>query len=289
MRVMIDVVNRECPTPRAFGQGMWPVLLLLLVAACPGRRPAGTDGALSDPDATPDRCPSAERDLDPAACLEVPPKYGLSRKAPLEWGLGATGTLWFGRLVCPGGADPDVVRLGSISTKAPRSDSPPSGVPNFGGDILDAWSVSCPGGPEEQTWYSNMYRCGNPCPPEGFSVMSAEGMRLWLASRKAYDAGRSADAHQLAREAAEAWPASERIQYWLGVTALDQRDLHTALDAFGRAVEWAGSPNPVYDDLMNGQMFGQMVERITVDGWEPQAALDEFEATALETAEKYAA
>jgi tetratricopeptide (TPR) repeat protein len=110
-------------------------------------------------------------------------------------------------------------------------------MPNLGGEILDAWSVSCPGGPAGQTWYANMYRCGDPCPPADFSVMSAEGMRLWLASGRAYDAGQIADAHELAREAAAAWPASERIQYWLGMTALDQRDLRTALDAFGRAAE----------------------------------------------------
>lgn len=67
------------------------------------------------------------------------------------------------------------------------------------------------------------------------------------------------------------------------------RSIQQDVIPFGRAVEWAGGPNPIYDDLKNGLAAGKMVERVTVDGWDPQAALDEFEATALEIAEKYAA
>lgn len=56
----------------------------------------------------------------------------------------------------------------------------------------------------------------------------------------------------------------------------------------GRAAEFAAGPNPIYDELANAQTFGKMIERVVVDDWEPQAALDELEATAKEIAEKYA-
>ncbi|MEZ4664316.1 MAG: extracellular solute-binding protein [Caldilineaceae bacterium] len=55
----------------------------------------------------------------------------------------------------------------------------------------------------------------------------------------------------------------------------------------GRAAEYASGPNSIYDELANAQAFGTMIEHIVVDGMEPQAALDELDATAQEIAAKY--
>ncbi|MEZ4713995.1 MAG: hypothetical protein R3A44_42825 [Caldilineaceae bacterium] len=56
----------------------------------------------------------------------------------------------------------------------------------------------------------------------------------------------------------------------------------------GRFAEYASGPNSIYDELANAQAFGTMIEHIVVDGMEPQAALDELDATAQEIAAKYA-
>jgi multiple sugar transport system substrate-binding protein len=56
---------------------------------------------------------------------------------------------------------------------------------------------------------------------------------------------------------------------------------------FGRNVEFAGGPNPVFDEIRTAGYLGNMLSRVTVDGWEPQRALDEFDAKAKEIAAKY--
>jgi hypothetical protein len=52
------------------------------------------------------------------------------------------------------------------------------GMPTDFEDVFDVWRVECPGQPPEE-WYTNIYRCGNSCPPRGYGVLHPSVMS-WL-------------------------------------------------------------------------------------------------------------
>lgn len=230
-----------------------PVVVALVLSACPGRKEPSLLPGMTEP---PGSCISALEDLDPGRCDRVGPGRGLSPEQPLEWGPAAIGTLWHGRLVCPSGADPEVIRL-EASIPSPTSESPPSGFPTPGAEWLDAWSVRCPGDPQPRTWFASMFRCGDPCPPAGFRLVPGRAMERFVASRGAFEADQAAEALELAAAAVERAPRVERLQYWLGIVALDQDRVPVALEAFEAAAALdPGDVDNLYYLAMVQQMAG---------------------------------
>lgn len=166
-------------------------------------------------------CP--DDDFDPRSCpATLPAGYGRSPDAALEWGRYAIGELGRGRLSCPGGAWPTVVRQGSVNATTPSA-SPRSPVPKYeeseSPDLLDRWLVTCPGQPA-LTLYGNIYRCGNPCPPPplGFTPAAAETAyrAAWLLARD-----RKSDlALELMDRALAVAPESEKFHSYRGVVLM---------------------------------------------------------------------
>jgi hypothetical protein len=106
---------------------------------------------------------------DPPMCTD--PLLGASRERPLEWGrAGAGSTLWWGRIACADGSEPqpDGVARGSIGPAPVPSTSPPS-ENGLMLDVLDVWSIPCRSG--EVTLYTNLYRCGEVCVPPTLRVL----------------------------------------------------------------------------------------------------------------------
>lgn len=167
----------------------------LLVWSCAtSERSRSTDRTSAGPTAAPgimeqdaevDACPDRHTEVDLAACDGLSGDYGRSVERPLEWGFAAMGgrrtTPFFGRLLCEDGTSAIATREGSLfSTQT--SSSPPSRLrqghgDEVGEDMIDVWKTSCGG--ETITLYSNIYRCGNHCPPKGFRFSSAAGQAAY--------------------------------------------------------------------------------------------------------------
>jgi hypothetical protein len=177
--------------------------LLLLSCAAPSDRepPEPAVARAVAPDEVPSargepRCVERDEDLDVTAeCTgALPEGYGTTREQPLEWGPGnaSGGTLYFNRLICPSGAAPYVNRTGSVGG-APVASSAPLVLNLPSADILDRWEVHCPTAPP-RIWYANMYRCGNPCPPDGFEVLPVVALDALVNTRPMLEQRRYAEA-----------------------------------------------------------------------------------------------
>jgi hypothetical protein len=244
-------------------------LLALALLGCPK-----DPGAARAPTAGPGQCPTFTSAVDESQCLELPDGYGTTAEAPLEWGLAARGNeaLYFGRLICPNGATADTTRVGSIGAAPVRSAAPLADEEPFGGtDILDAWSVSCPGLPTV-TLYANTYRCGNPCPPPPYRLLPATATTALERSRVALDAQDLETAAGAAKEAATAEPESEIVQAWLGMVLLRADRPVPALDAFQAAQRM--DPFDPWHRLHEAYAY-QALEQ----GDRAEAVLDELRAT----------
>lgn len=202
-----------------------------------------------EPPPDPDHCPTEASDVPPERCIGLPAGYGTTAEQPLEWGMGGVRALYFGRLVCAGGGWATTRRLGSSGDAPVASTSPRSG---FGAavdsDILDRWEVACPGAPPIYL-FSNMYRCGSPCPPPPLTVMPAAAEASYRASFDAMKAQDVDTALRLAEETVRLAPASERNQSWLGVTRLQAHQYDGAIEAFDAArkmIPGAGHQYGVY-------------------------------------------
>lgn len=171
------------------------------------------------------QCPSPTLEIAPELCQGLPSQHGQVPQQPLEWGVAVSGELlWFGRLVCQDGAMPKL-RLEGVYGPAPKtSSSPPSPTQSEALDLLDKWTLSCPGQPA-LTLYHNLYRCGSPCPPLGVSLLPATSFEDYLASQEAHSARRLEEAYDLATRALEASPESELFRLWLASLA-NERGLH---------------------------------------------------------------
>lgn len=207
-----------------------PGALLLIVASC-ASRPAPAAHPL-DLQAT---CPTAYLPLDEATCEEIrPPGYGLSASRPLMWGGAGGGPLWFGRLKCADGQEPRILQL-PRGEPGPSAGAPLSAVAHLRGesDILDVWSVSC--GEQLQTWYVDVYHCGNPCPPEGAALIDAKAFSLFQSSLMLAQRGQSAGAVGAARRATELDPGAEGLWSWRGTLELAAGRYDDALVSLERA------------------------------------------------------
>lgn len=207
--------------------------LLILAGGC-ARRPAPPTYPL-DLQAT---CPTAYLPLDEATCEATrPPGYGLSPTRPLLWGGAGSGALWYGRLKCADGQEPQVLQL-PRSEPGPSAVAPASAVAALRGesDILDLWSVSCGGQP--QTWYVDIYHCGNPCPPAGAALIDAKAFSLFQSSLLLARGGQGPGALGAARRATELDPEAEGLWSWRGALELAAGRYDDALGSLDRALDF---------------------------------------------------
>lgn len=182
-------------------------------------------------------CPGPYTPVDLEQCAaEAPAGYGLSDEQPAEWGFGAgTRTLWFGRLMCQGGAMPHVHRAGNAGRAPVDSDSPPSETGTGTLDVLDKWEITCPGQARPTVVYHNMYRCGSPCPPKGLTLLGGEAFRAYVASQRAVEAKEPARALELARRAHELAPDFELTIIWRAMQEAEAGHTARALKLYERA------------------------------------------------------
>ncbi|MCB9797053.1 MAG: hypothetical protein H6741_30580 [Alphaproteobacteria bacterium] len=165
--------------------------------------------------------------------------YGRSPENPLEWGNAAGGNqMGFGRLICPNGATAVVSRNGNIGVVKYGSSSPASDTYSFGDeptDILDEWTLICPD-QEPELLYSNMYRCGDPCPPQGLRLMQADARRAMAECSIALDAGDVEGAMTQALRAVELEPDVDVSWMYLGIAQTMGGDDPGALISMERAL-----------------------------------------------------
>lgn len=177
-------------------------------------------------------------DTEPPTCPTPNPR-GLVPTVPLEWGDAARSVVWQGRLHCASGAMPDVVRTGSqavADVQGTEGQSPVGAMNQIAEEMglspeardtemIDRWVVQCPG-EAERVWFASIYRCGDPCLPEGFR----------LAPRAALDplvaAGRAGDV-AAARQALKGWEGFELPVRLLLDTAVAVGASETVIEAFG--------------------------------------------------------
>ena len=143
-----------------------------------------------------------------------------------------------GRLTCPSGASADSVRVGNIGAAPVASTATPSGVPSLGVDILDVWEVQRPGETPRQ-WYTNVYRCGDLCPPQGFQILPADAYAAMMETQRALQDGRADDAIQAAADAIQLAPGFELPYLVQGATHMATADAAGALAAFEGAARLA--------------------------------------------------
>jgi len=150
-------------------------------------------------------------------CEQVPAAYGTTPASPLEWGYGGmSGPSGPNaeRLLCPSGATPTATRRGS----GPAPDDYHSTATSTfesrtaASDTLDIWSVKCPEDARPRSWYVNVYRCGPPCIPRGFRLMSMDAYQSMIESRKATESQDLPRSLELARKAHVLEPHSEVIE-----------------------------------------------------------------------------
>lgn len=180
-------------------------------------------------------CPTVDTEVALEACADLPADHGLAPERPLEWGGAGSNTFFFGRIVCEGGGWPSVERIGSAGPAPVKSASPP-GMPNFGVDVLDLWKVVCPGGRRLDV-YTNMYRCGRPCPPAGLRLLSAARGRAYLDSRAAAERRDFAEAARIAEAGFPQGARTEKEASWLGLVYAADNRIDDAIAALTRAHE----------------------------------------------------
>jgi len=232
------------------------------VTTAPARAPdASHDRASTASDAP--MCPTPTLDLV-ARCASPDPARGRSPERALEWGAMVQGRLGHDRLVCEDGSE--LRRVSRASTAGVRSTSPRSSVPKFGdgaNDIVDMWTVSCPGRAEE-TLYSNLYRCGDPCPPAGFRWLRADAEALFVTALKTKKSGQPERALSLLDEAVALEPNAEKYRKWRDVLRLEvTRSIDVA-----RALIADAERNP--DDLEHADFVSFLVAKFS----EPSLALE---------------
>lgn len=191
--------------------------------------------------AAPAACPTPDAVVDMAQCAALPKQHGLTPETPLEWGNAGRGQLWYGRLMCPSGASPQVERSGNIGSvkygsTAALSEHGEAMSGLAGGespDIVDAWTVHCPGGSHE--WYANIYRCGSPCPPAGFRIMDAEAARAVSDADELLSGGQPTAALNAARKAQDLEPGADMPMLYAGLALIQLGRYAEALDALEAA------------------------------------------------------
>lgn len=169
-------------------------------------------------------CPTLETEVPPEYCDGLPEDYGLSRRAPVEWGLDAAAgvnrssgpalsSLYYGRLLCPDGSTPTVLSRTMagpplIDSTSQRSRRPK--VTDDSQDIIDYWKIQC--GDTMIRMYSNSYRCGSLCVPKPFKLMPAAARRAHEQALELERNGRADEALALHEKAVALYGESVRLQ-----------------------------------------------------------------------------
>ncbi len=238
----------------------WPLMLLTLTLGC-ATTPKPPEVDVTDGVATPEvktpapvtdpygQCVTPQTRVDVQTCAR---DRGASKAAPVEWGSKAgRGTLYFGRLMCEDGADPAVRRVGSggkVSSEAPEDPA----MKSMMFDIVDLWEVTCPG-KAPQVVYHNLYRCGDPCPPAGLSILPAQAegeLRVSLEQLRADDI-EGAWVH--GQNALKLAPESERLLRWNALLAARRRDAAASASYGARAL--AKNPDRHGTRILRAQML----------------------------------
>lgn len=235
-------------------------MTLLLTPGC-RHRTDPSSSTLSDPVVASTQetaCATPYMPVDDALCDDLPADYGLSPTNPAEWGFGAgTRTLWFGRLMCEDGAMPAIERSGNLG-EAPAPSSSPESPSDVGAlDILDLWTVTCPGKPTIEV-YHNMYRCGSPCPPVGTRLIPALAYSDYIQSYKAHDEGNTQEALAFALGAHEQSPGFELISLWLALVSHESGRIDEALLLYDEVL--AINPGDVFSMIQKAHLLN-MIDR----------------------------
>jgi hypothetical protein len=194
------------------------VLLSSVVAdASPQRLAAQWEMPVADVqgfvDSSPQRCPAPTSILTASACLHVPPTHGLSLETPLAWGPVPEDGLWHGRLRCGSGA-----------------------TPRIAGEHPGLWWVQCPEDAHPVAWFVDVQAaCGNPCPPQGMTVMPADAWNLERLVAQALEERRTGDALQLAGMGVDRFPQHASAWQGLGMSRAATGNHAGALEAFTHA------------------------------------------------------
>ena len=151
-------------------------------------------------------CPATHEIVLQTCSGPQPVGYGSLPSKPLEWGATRAGALYFGRLVCPGGG---LALSERVVPERPLAEG------------VEAWQVRCPGNPTPHLWYTTARRCGNPCPPDGLTVIPQSALQRYLASVAAFDEGDAQRALRLVDVAVGLAPENELLTLWKA-TMLEQ-------------------------------------------------------------------
>lgn len=188
-------------------------------------------------------CPTVETDVPPELCEGLPEGYGLSRHAPVEWGLPpATGitresgpmpitSLYYGRLLCSDGSHPTILSrsMGGVPPSKPTSPrSPRPKVSEEAEDILDFWKVQC--GDTLVRMYANTYRCGSVCPPAPFKVMPAAAWNAHVEALALQDEGKEEEALPLHEQSVSIYGESLRLHEFLIFSYMNNKQSEKALE-----------------------------------------------------------
>lgn len=230
-------------------------LLSIAVFGCAGvqeKRPTPVGAAMGP------MCPTVETDVPPETCMGLPEDYGLSRHAPVEWGLeAATGvnrasgpaiaSLYYGRLLCPDGSSPTVLSRSMAGPSFIQSTSQRSPRPKVGDDsrdIIDYWKVQC--GDTLIRMYSNSYRCGSLCVPKPFKLLPAAAWKAHKLALGLQRDGRHEEALAKYEEAVGIYRDSVRLQTDLIHSYLENNRPEQALQQANAAIESLPKATHIY-------------------------------------------
>lgn len=193
-----------------------PCLLIALSCAAQQGPSASAIKAYENP-AIAKECPSSTTVVLPDQCSDLPPGYGFSPDQPVEWGLAAirgdkTSEVYLGRLICPDGTQAMATPIDFAPATTPPTSAPSmrfEGVETRPSDFVDRIALRC--GDKTQTFYSNGYRCGSPCPPPGFRLMDVAADRHLRRSLEEKSKGANEASLREAEAALAIDPGSEKL------------------------------------------------------------------------------
>ncbi len=198
-------------------------------------------------------CPTPFMTVSEEMCKDTSSSYGLSAETPAEWGFGAgTRTLWFGRLTCPSGAMAEITHIESIEAST-TSSTQKSPMATEEPDVIDIWEVNCPGTTPPTKIFHNMYRCGNPCPPQGTKLLPAAAYQLYIESYKAHEAAAHEDALELARQAYEQAPNFELLTLWLALLSHESGYYQDAINLYADVLTF--KPSDTFSKLQQAILY----------------------------------
>ncbi len=201
-----------------------------------------------------DGCPTRYSDPKPDECKEFRTMEPRGFK-PYDWGDAGKDELYFGRLVCQGGAEPEVSFAFSAE---PRSNLQKAAPSRIGVKLLqqqagkkkqplpkevttlgptDFWTVHCSNMGLGESLDVSRYRCSSACPPSSLSLIPGAAVRALEQSHAAYAAKDIEHAIEFAQAALKTMPEAERLNAWLGKLLFEANHLAEAAVAYNAALK----------------------------------------------------